>query len=162
MNLQAQGVPVAVSVNGTAQTSSVEPGLLLVDYLRDTLGLSGTKVGCETGQCGMCTVLLDGASVKSCAVLAAQTNGHAVITIEGLSPDGVLTPIQEKLWEMHAVQCGYCTPGMVVALTELLQQNAKPSEAEIRASLDGIMCRCGVYQNAIRAVQSVSATAGGG
>jgi len=156
MTAQASATSISIQVNGNVSNASVDPGLLLADFIRDTLGLTGTKVGCETGQCGACTVLLDGVSVKSCTVLAAQAEGSEVTTIEGLAKDGELTPLQEAFWDNHAVQCGYCTPAMVLALTDLLAQNAKPSEAEIRIWLDGIMCRCGVYQNAIRAVQAVA------
>ncbi len=156
MTAQASATSISIKVNGNVSNASVDPGLLLADFIRDTLGLTGTKVGCETGQCGACTVLLDGVSVKSCTVLAAQAEGSEVTTIEGLAKDGELTPLQEAFWDNHAVQCGYCTPAMVLALTDLLAQNAKPSEAEIRIWLDGIMCRCGVYQNAIRAVQAVA------
>jgi len=162
MSPEAQSVPITLTLNGKSQSASVQPGLLLADFLRDSLLMTGTKVGCETGQCGACTVLLNGTSIKSCAVLAVQANGQAVTTIEGLSVDGAFSPIQQQLWEMHAVQCGYCTPGMVMCLTDLLQQNSQPSEAEIRQWLDGIMCRCGVYQNAIRAVQAVASPAGAG
>src|SRR5262245_19747257 len=115
---QVQVIPVSINVNGQARGATAEPGLILVDFLRGNLGLTGTKVGCETGQCGACTVLLDGVSVKSCAVLAAQADGHEVTTIEGLAPDGAYTPLQASLWEMHAVQCGFCTPAMVLALTD--------------------------------------------
>src|SRR5579871_4637101 len=141
MTAVATTIPVSIRVNGQARDASVEPGLLLVDFLRDNLGLTGTKVGCETGQCGACTVLLDGTSVKSCTVLAAQANGRQVTTIEGLGANDALTPLQESFWAMHAVQCGYCTPAMLLALTDLLERVAQPSDAEIRDWLDGIMCR---------------------
>jgi len=156
MTAQATAIPVSITVNGKASQVAVPRGLLLADYLRDGLGLTGTKVGCESGQCGACTVLLDGASVKSCTVLAAQAAGHQVTTVEGLASDCQLAPLQQAFWEEHAVQCGYCTPGMLLALTDLLARNAKPTEGEIRSWLDGIMCRCGVYQNAIRAVGAVA------
>jgi len=155
MSTQAHGIPVSIKLNGQEQEVTVAPGLLLVDFLRDTCGLTGTKVGCETGQCGACTVLLDGMSVKSCAVLAAQANDSKVTTVEGLAPDG-LTRLQESLWEQHGVQCGFCTSGILLSMTDLLSRNAHPEEAEIRAWLDGIMCRCSVYQNVIRAVQSIA------
>lgn len=154
MSTQTRDVPVSIEVNGSQQEATVQPGTLLVDFLRDDLHLTGTKYGCETGQCGACVVLLDGVSVKSCAVLAAQADGSAVTTVEGLSQDG-LGPLQQSMWENHAVQCGFCTPGMLASLSDLLNRNAKPDEAEIREWLDGNMCRCSVYQNAIRAVQSL-------
>jgi carbon-monoxide dehydrogenase small subunit len=136
----------------------VAPHLLLVDFLRDQLELTGTKVGCETGQCGACIVLVDGVSVKSCAMLAAQADGCHITTIEGLAVDGSLTPLQTALWEQHAIQCGFCTPGLVLSLTDLLSRNPRPTEKEIRVWMDGIMCRCGVFQNAVRAVQSLTDT----
>jgi len=154
MNIQ-QEVPISTKINGQSHETSVPAHLLLADFLRDTLGLTGTKVGCETGQCGACTVLLDGVSVKSCTILAAQLDGSEVVTIEGLSPVGSMTDLQNALWEQHAVQCGYCTPGMVLSLTDLLRRNPSPDEAEIRRWMDGTLCRCGVYQNAVRAVRSL-------
>jgi aerobic carbon-monoxide dehydrogenase small subunit len=160
MSVQVQAIPISTTINGQTQQATVDPGLRLVDFLRDELGLTGTKEGCETGQCGACTVLLDDTSVKSCAMLAAQIDGSQVTTIEGLTPAGSLTPLQEALSAMHALQCGYCTPAMTLALTELLTNNGQPSEAEIRVSLDGIMCRCGVYQHAISAVQSLAGQGG--
>lgn len=127
--------------------------MLLVDFLRETLGLTGTKIGCDTGQCGTCTVWLDGRSVKSCTMLAVQADGAEVTTIEGLSQDGQLHALQEGFWEMHGVQCGFCTPGMVMALTDLLRHNAHPSERAIRDWLEGNLCRCTGYHNIVRAVQ---------
>jgi carbon-monoxide dehydrogenase small subunit len=153
-------IPVSIEINGRVHDTVVPSDLSLVNFLRDTLGLTGTKVGCETGQCGSCTVMLDGILVKSCATLAAQADGCRVITIEGLAPSGSLSPLQSCFWEAHAVQCGYCTPGMVISLTDLLNRNAHPTEAEIRRWMDGIICRCGVYQNAVRAVQALAGTAG--
>jgi carbon-monoxide dehydrogenase small subunit len=152
-------VPVSITVNGQVRQADVPAHLLLVDFLRDRLGLTGAKEACETGQCGACTVLLDGLSVKSCAVLAAQADGAQVTTVEGLAQGEALTPLQTAFWEKHAVQCGYCTPGMLLALTDLLGRNPNPAEAQIREWLDGVMCRCNVYPNAIRAVQSVAAGA---
>lgn len=149
-------VSVSITVNGETHQASVASHLLLVDYIREHLGLTGTKLGCETGQCGACLVLVNGKSVKSCAMLAAQADGSTVTTIEGLSPAEVLTPLQNALWENHGVQCGFCAPGMVISLTDLLSRNARPSEDEIRTWMDGIFCRCGVYQNAVKAVQSLS------
>jgi carbon-monoxide dehydrogenase small subunit len=151
---------ISVTVNGTATQAEVEPRLLLVDFLRDTLGLTGAKVGCETGQCGACTILVDGTAVKSCMVLAVQADGATVTTIEGLAPDGQLTTLQQGFWERHGLQCGYCTPAMVLALTELLDRNPTPSEAEIRTHLDGILCRCTGYQKVVEAVQYAVEQAG--
>ena len=151
----AGAVPVSITVNGQVHQVTVPAHRLLVDFLRNDLHLTGTKVGCETGQCGACTVLLDGVAVKGCTVLAVQADGAAVTTIEGLATDGTLTKVQTALWEEHGVQCGYCTPSMVLALTDLLNTNPHPTEHEIRMSMDGIICRCGVYQNVVRAVQTL-------
>lgn len=144
---------ISLNINGHARAADVEPRVLLVDFLRETLGLTGTKIGCDTGQCGTCTVLLDGRSVKSCTMLAVQADGAEVTTIEGLSQDGQLHALQEGFWEMHGVQCGFCTPGMVMALTDLLRHNAHPSERAIRDWLEGNLCRCTGYHNIVRAVQ---------
>ena len=152
-------VAVSIVVNGRKREEELPPHRLLVDYLRDTAGLTGTKNGCETGQCGSCTILLDGVSVKSCAILAVQADGREITTIEGLSHDGALTPLQTALWEKHGVQCGYCTPGLVLALTDLLDHNPRPAGPEILQQLEGVMCRCNVYPNAVRAVQSLAAPA---
>nr|WP_305883632.1 (2Fe-2S)-binding protein [Chroococcidiopsis sp. CCNUC1] len=141
-----------IKVNGKQYTTDVEPRLLLVDFLRDILNLTGTKSGCDTGQCGACTVMLNGVSVKSCTVLAVQADGSNVMTIEGVAQNGQLSALQEGFWNMHGLQCGYCTPAMIMSLMDLLQNNPKPSEAEIRDWLDGVFCRCGVYPNAVRAV----------
>ena len=151
----AEAVPVSITVNGQVHQVTVPAHRLLVDFLRDDLHLTGTKVGCETGQCGACTVLLDGVAVKGCTVLAVQADGAAVTTIEGLATGGALTKVQTALWEEHGVQCGYCTPAMVLAMTDLLNTNPHPSDHEIRKSMDGIICRCGVYQNVVRAVQTL-------
>jgi carbon-monoxide dehydrogenase small subunit len=156
MTTNSDNVSASITVNGDTRQVSVSSHLLLADYIRDHLGLTGTKLGCETGQCGACLVLVDGKSVKSCAMLAAQADGATVTTIEGLSPAEVLTPLQNALWEHHGVQCGYCTPGLVISLTDLLSRNANPSEHDIRTWMDGIFCRCGVYQNAVKAVQSLT------
>ena len=156
MAAQSDAIPVSITVNGQSHDATVAPHQLLVDFLRETLRLTGTKVGCETGQCGACLVLVDGVSVKSCAMLAAQADGATVTTIEGLSPGEALTPLQTALWNLHGVQCGFCTPAMVVSLTDLLNRNAKPDAHEIRRWMDGVLCRCGVYQNAVRAVQSLA------
>ena len=155
----SEEVPISVEINGRAHETTVPSDLLLVNFLRDTLGLTGAKMGCETGQCGVCVVLVDGISVKSCAMLAAQGDGCRITTIEGLAPIDSLTPLQTCFWESHAVQCGYCTPGMVLSLTDLLNRNAHPTESEIRHWIDGNVCRCGVYQNAVKAVQALTGSA---
>jgi len=150
--------PISLAVNGEERRASVPVDMLLVDFLRDRLGLTGTKFGCDTGHCGSCTVLVDGLSVKTCTMLAVQAEGTQVTTIEGVSGGSVLNALQTALWEQHAVQCGYCTPGMVLSLTDLLSRNSKPSQSEIRRWIDGNVCRCGVYQNVVRAVESLTET----
>jgi len=147
---------ISVTVNGQQHHSEVEPRTLLVHYLREALDLTGTHIGCDTSQCGACTVLLDGQSVKSCTVLAVQADGSEVTTIEGLAPEGSLHPIQEGFWEKHGLQCGFCTPGMIMASYNLLKNNPNPTEAEIRKGLEGNICRCTGYQNIVRAVQSAA------
>jgi aerobic carbon-monoxide dehydrogenase small subunit len=149
-------VPVPVNVNGAARSAEVEPRTLLVTYLRDALGLTGTHVGCQTGQCGACTVLLDGEAVKSCMVLAVQAEGRAVTTIEGLAPVGTLHPIQRAFWEEHGLQCGYCTPGMVLSAYALLQDDPDPDEAAIRHGIEGNLCRCTGYQGIVQAVRAAA------
>jgi carbon-monoxide dehydrogenase small subunit len=144
---------VLINVNGTIRRSEVEPRLLLVHYLRDVLGLTGTHVGCETSLCGACTVLLDGQAVKSCTVFAVQADGAQVTTIEGLSSDGELHPMQQGFWECHGLQCGYCTPGMIMAAAQLLERNPSPTREEIRHGLDGNLCRCTGYQHIVEAVE---------
>lgn len=144
---------ITVTVNGQTYHSEVEPRTLLVHYLRDTLDLTGTHIGCNTSQCGACTVFLNGEAVKSCTLLAVQADGGEVTTIEGLAPEGSLHPIQEGFWERHGLQCGFCTPGMIMASYQLLKNNPNPSEAEIRKGLEGNICRCTGYQNIVRAVQ---------
>ncbi|ARA93170.1 MAG: (2Fe-2S)-binding protein [Bacteroidetes bacterium] len=144
---------ISVTVNGKRQEADVEPRTLLVDFLREHLGLTGTHVGCDTSQCGACTVHLDGRSVKACTVFAVQADGHSVTTIEGMSADGALHPLQEGFREEHGLQCGFCTPGMIMAAADLLQHNPDPSEAEIRHALEGNYCRCTGYHNIVRAVQ---------
>jgi aerobic carbon-monoxide dehydrogenase small subunit len=144
---------ISVTVNGQQHHSEVEPRLLLVHYLREALDLTGTHIGCDTSQCGACTVLLNGEAVKSCTVLAVQADDCAVTTIEGLAPEGSLHPIQEGFWEKHGLQCGFCTPGMIMASYNLLKNNPNPTEAEIRKGIEGNICRCTGYQNIVRAVQ---------
>lgn len=143
---------VTITVNGTTHTSEVEPRLLLVHYLRDVLDLTGTHVGCDTSQCGACTVHMNGDAVKSCTILAVQADGAEITTIEGLAKDGELHPIQEGFWEMHGLQCGFCTPGMIMTSVNLLKNNPHPTEAEIRHGLEGNLCRCTGYQNIKKAV----------
>ncbi len=143
---------VSVTVNGVEQTHEVEPRLMLVDYLRDVLELTGTNVGCDTSQCGSCIVLVDGQAVKSCTVLAVQADGSNVTTIEGLAQNGQMHALQEAFWEKHGLQCGFCTPGMILAAEDLLSNNPKPSEAEVRHGLEGNFCRCTGYQNIVAAV----------
>ena len=147
---------VAVTVNGRSHSHEVEPRLLLVHYLRDVLGLTGTHIGCETSLCGACTVLMNGQAVKSCTVLTVQADGADLTTIEGLARDGKLHPVQEGFWEEHGLQCGYCTPGMILAGVALLESNPAPSELEIRRAIAGNLCRCTGYQHIVNAIQSAS------
>ncbi len=143
---------ITINVNGTDQSHDVEPRTLLVQYVRDVVGLTGTNIGCDTTSCGACTVLMDGESVKSCTVLAAQADGSAVITIEGLGdPDGSMHPVQQAFHEHHGLQCGYCTPGMVLAVTSLLKEIPEPTEGQVRAGLEGNLCRCTGYHNIVQA-----------
>jgi aerobic carbon-monoxide dehydrogenase small subunit len=152
----ATPVRVTMTVNGEQRTTEVEPRLLLVHYLRDVLGLTGTHVGCDTSNCGACTVHLDGDAVKSCTVLAAQADGAEVTTIEGLGSEGSLHPVQEGFWEHHGLQCGYCTPGMIMAGADLLAKNPDPTEDEVREALAGNLCRCTGYHNIVKAVMSAA------
>ena len=144
---------ITVTVDGVSYTDEVEPRLLLVHYLREVLGKVGTVVGCDTSNCGACTVHLDGRSVKSCNVLAVQADGHDVTTIEGLASNGELHPMQAAFHENHALQCGYCTPGMIMQAVDLLDENPNPSEEEIRVGLEGNLCRCTGYHNIVKAVR---------
>ena len=144
---------LTLTINNRKREDEVEPRILLVHYLRDIAGLTGTHVGCETSLCGACTVLVDGNAVKSCTMLAVQADGTKVTTVEGLAHDGQLHPVQEGFWEEHGLQCGYCTPGMIMASVDLLSRNPNPSEAEIRHALEGNLCRCTGYQHIIKAVQ---------
>ncbi len=144
---------ISVTVNGTTRTGDVEPRTLLVHFIREHLGLTGTNIGCDTSSCGACSVHLDGEAVKSCTLLAVQADGHEITTIEGLaSPDGTLHPMQQAFMENHGLQCGYCTPGMVMAATSLLQENPNPTEAEVRIGLEGNLCRCTGYHNIVQSV----------
>ena len=151
---------INVRVDGVSYTDDVEPRTLLVHYLREQVGKVGTVVGCDTTNCGACTVHLDGEAVKSCTVLAVQADGSEVTTVEGLAaPDGALHPMQRAFHEMHGLQCGYCTPGMIMAVRDLLKENPNPSEAEIREGIEGNLCRCTGYQNIVRAAQSAAGSA---
>ena len=152
---------ISINVNGVDHTAEVEPRLLLVHYLRDVLGLTGTHVGCETSICGACTILVDSQAVKSCTMFAVQANGSNVTTIEGLAANGTLHPVQEGFWEQHGLQCGYCTPGMIIAGAQLLDRNANPSQAEIRHGLEGNLCRCTGYQHIVEAVEYAAKKAAG-
>jgi aerobic carbon-monoxide dehydrogenase small subunit len=149
-------VRLQVTVNGVRHESEVEPRLLLVHYLRDMLGLTGTHVGCDTTNCGACTVHLDGKAVKSCTVLAAQADGAEVTTIEGLAEEGELHALQNAFWEQHGLQCGFCTPGMIMAAADLLERNPNPSDEDIRHGLEGNLCRCTGYYNIVKAVKAAS------
>jgi aerobic carbon-monoxide dehydrogenase small subunit len=149
-------VKVSLTVNGSPREADVEPRRLLAYFLREDLGLKGTNVGCDTSSCGSCTVLIDGESVKSCTVLTVQADGCEVTTIEGLATGGELHPIQQAFHEQHALQCGFCTPGFVLAIHSLLNENPNPSEEEIRLGLEGNLCRCTGYENIVRAVQAAA------
>jgi aerobic carbon-monoxide dehydrogenase small subunit len=152
------GQPIRVTINGVEKSSDVEPRLLLVHYLRDTLGLTGTHVGCDTGQCGACTVLMDGEAVKSCMVLAAQADGAKITTVEGLAQNGEYHPIQKGFWEKHGLQCGFCTPGMMMAAVCLIKDSGgqELTDDEIREQLEGNLCRCTGYQNIVSAVRAAA------
>lgn len=155
---------ISVMVNGEQRRHDVEPRMLLVHYLRDVLGLTGTHVGCDTSQCGACTVLMDGRSVKSCTVLAVQADGTSVTSIEGIASNGTMHPVQEGFRQEHGLQCGFCTPGVIISAVDLLSRIPNPSEAEIRHAMDGNLCRCTGYHNIVRAVQHAAqamATASG-
>ena len=154
-------VAVDVTVNGQRRSVEVEPRMLLVHLLRDELGLTGTHVGCDTSSCGACTVHVDGESVKSCTVLAAQVDGAEVLTVEGLGQEGNLHPLQEAFWNNHGLQCGYCTPGMIMAAADLLNRNPHPSEEEIRTGLEGNLCRCTGYHNIVKSVADAASKMNG-
>jgi aerobic carbon-monoxide dehydrogenase small subunit len=149
-------VKVSLTVNGTKQEHDVEPRTLLVQYIRQNVGLTGTNIGCDTSSCGACTLLVDGESVKSCTMLAAQADGADITTIEGLASGGVMSPMQEAFRENHALQCGFCTPGMVMAAVSLLKEHPNPTEAEVREGLEGNLCRCTGYHNIVKAVLAAS------
>jgi aerobic carbon-monoxide dehydrogenase small subunit len=146
-------LPVKMTVNGTSYSQEVEPRMLLVHYIREVLGLTGTHIGCDTSQCGACTIIVNGQAVKACNLFAVQADGAQITTIEGLAKNGQLHPIQEGFWEKHGLQCGYCTPGMILAALQLLQRYPRPTEAQIRHQLEGNLCRCTGYHNIVKAVQ---------
>jgi carbon-monoxide dehydrogenase small subunit len=150
-------VKISVTVNGTVHESDVEPRTLLVHYIREALALTGTNIGCDTSSCGACSIHLDGEAVKSCTVLAVQADGAQITTIEGMATDGVLHPMQQAFMENHGLQCGYCTPGMVMAATSLLKENPHPSEEEVRIGLEGNLCRCTGYHNIVKSVLACAA-----
>jgi carbon-monoxide dehydrogenase small subunit len=159
----ATTMSVSVTVNGAEYTADVEPRMLLVHFLRDELGLTGTHIGCDTTHCGACTILLNGTPIKSCTMFAVQADGQALTTVEGLTSNGALNPIQEAFKEEHGLQCGYCTPGMMLTGAALLESSPEPSEAEIRMAISGNLCRCTGYQNIVYAIQSAArAMAGNG
>ena len=146
-------LPVKMTINGTSYSHEVEPRMLLVHYIRETVGLTGTHIGCDTSQCGACTIIMNGLAVKACNLFAVQADGAQIMTIEGLAKNGQLHPIQQGFWEKHGLQCGYCTPGMILASYQLLQRYPRPTEAEIRHQLEGNLCRCTGYHNIVKAVQ---------
>ncbi len=146
-------LPVKMTINGTSVSHEVEPRLLLVHYIRETVGLTGTHVGCDTSQCGACTITMNGQAVKSCTLFAVQANDAKIMTIEGLAKDGELHPIQQGFWEKHGLQCGFCTPGMIMAAVQLLERYPKPSEDVIRHQLEGNLCRCTGYHNIVKAIE---------
>lgn len=148
---------IRVTVNGTAHESDVEPRTLLVHYVREVLGLTGTNIGCDTSSCGACSLHLDGEAVKSCTLLAVQADGSSITTIEGMAHNGEMHPMQKAFMEHHGLQCGYCTPGMVMAATSLLKENPKPTEEEVRVGLEGNLCRCTGYHNIVKAVLACAA-----
>ena len=146
-------LPVKMTINGTSVSHEVEPRLLLVHYIRETVGLTGTHVGCDTSQCGACTITMNGQAVKACNLFAVQANGADIMTIEGLAKDGELHPIQQGFWEKHGLQCGFCTPGMIMAAVQMLERYPKPSEDVIRHQLEGNLCRCTGYHNIVKAIE---------
>jgi carbon-monoxide dehydrogenase small subunit len=148
---------IELTVNGVKHQDDVDPRLLLVHYLRDRLGLTGANIGCDTGQCGACTILMNGMAVKSCNVLAAQADGWEITTIEGLKQDGKYHPLQQAFWDQHGLQCGFCTPGMIMTAVDLLKRNPNATEAEIRHGIEGNICRCTGYQNIVKAIQAAAA-----
>ena len=154
-------IPIQITVNGQVRRADVDPRLLLVHYLREDLGLTGTKVGCDTSQCGACVITMNGAAVKSCTCLAVQADGAEITTIEGLAIDGKLHPLQEAFWNNHGLQCGYCTAGMIMTSVELLQRNPHPTAEEVREGLEGNICRCTGYHNIVKSVLAAAEATGG-
>ena len=154
-------IPITVKINGQTHQAEVAPRLLLVHFIREEVGLTGTKIGCDTSQCGACVVIMNGATVKSCTCLAVQADGADITTIEGLATDGDLHPLQEAFWDNHGLQCGYCTPGMIMTSVELLQRNPHPTAEQVRAGLEGNLCRCTGYQNIVKSVLAAADKMGG-
>ena len=152
---------ISLTINGKPYADEVEPRLLLIHYLREVVGLTGSHIGCETSTCGACTIMLDGQAVKSCTMFAVQADGRQVLTIEGLGYDGSLDPLQEAFWNEHGLQCGFCTPGMIMTARQLLDDNPDPTEEEIRKGVEGNVCRCTGYQHIVNAVKAAAAQAGG-
>ncbi|HXG33751.1 MAG TPA: (2Fe-2S)-binding protein [Bryobacteraceae bacterium] len=152
---------ISLTINGKPYSHQVEPRLLLIHYLRDVVGLTGPHIGCETSICGACTVMVDGKAVKACTMFAVQADGRDILTIEGLATDGRYDPVQEAFWNEHALQCGFCTPGMILAVKQLLERNPRPTEEEIRHGLEGNLCRCTGYQHIVNAVKAAAARMGG-
>jgi carbon-monoxide dehydrogenase small subunit len=160
MQIDRTTCTVTMSINGATHTAEVEPRMLLIHFLREVIGLTGPHVGCETSICGACTVLLDGKAVKSCAMFAVQCDGRSIVTIEGLAVDGKLHHVQQAFWDEHGLQCGYCTPGMIMSAAHLLDRNPSPTEEEIRHGLEGNLCRCTGYQHIVNAVRTAAKAAG--
>ena len=154
-------IPIQITVNGQVRRNEVDPRLLLVHYLREDLGLTGTKIGCDTSQCGACVITMDGAAVKSCTCLAVQADGAEITTIEGLATDGKLHPLQEAFWNNHGLQCGYCTAGMIMTSVELLKRNPHPTAEQVREGLEGNICRCTGYHNIVKSVLAAAEATGG-
>ena len=154
-------IPITVTINGQAHQAEVDPRLLLVHFIREEVGLTGTKIGCDTSQCGACVVMMNGSTVKSCTCLAVQADGADITTIEGLATNGDLHPLQEAFWDNHGLQCGYCTPGMIMTSVELLQRNPHPTSEQVRAGLEGNLCRCTGYQNIVKSVLAAAEKMGG-
>lgn len=154
------GVGISVTVNGRVHQKEVEPRMLLVDFIREEVGLTGTNIGCDTSQCGACTIHMDGMAVKSCTALAVQADGVEITTIEGLAKNGELHPMQQAFWDHHGLQCGFCTPGMIMAATKMVERNPNITEEDIRHGLEGNICRCTGYDNIVKAIQAASAAGG--
>ena len=154
-------IPITVTINGQAHQAEVDPRLLLVHFIREDVGLTGTKIGCDTSQCGACVVMMNGSTVKSCTCLAVQADGADITTIEGLATNGDLHPMQEAFWDNHGLQCGYCTAGMIMTAVELLQRNPHPTSEQVRAGLEGNLCRCTGYQNIVKSVLAAAEKMGG-